>query len=179
MTVATIICRQSKNSEGLKPLKRQEYCCKRFCQENNYKIFDVLKYVGSGWKGYYSNKLLLKYIEKLPLNSKIIVYTVDRFCRNIDTTNIAIKALKLRNITIISLFDNLNSHIEFNFNLTSKTKQFKKLINIGHKESELCSKRQKLAIMCRKMQLNSKLNKNKNKNKTKKIKLKLNLKSKI
>jgi hypothetical protein len=188
---AYIICRQSKATEDDNSLSRQFTMCKYFCNTQKFYILNTFNHIGSGWKGSYPNKLLKSFTDEMLPNSNLIIYSVDRFCRNVIIAKNILNELKIKNIRIFSLFNFgeiiqknfLNSKNSKNLNPTSFNlsnpvdyDKFISLVNEGEQESLKLSKRQ-LAVQVY-LKLMNNLNLPQNAKKFKNIKNIKNIKAK-
>lgn len=134
-----IYCRISSDQQSL---DAQESECKNYALKYNFNILDVIKETGSARQMKNLKKLTRLINDNRDIN--IVIYSVDRFCRNtVDAINILPK-LEKRNITLISVTDSIN------LNTASGKHAFRQRVSAAELESDLISERVKRSISFRK-----------------------------
>jgi DNA invertase Pin-like site-specific DNA recombinase len=123
-------------------LEAQQYACEEFCFNNRLFIREIITEKCTGYNEN-SQKGLNKIIEENE-NINIVVFSVDRFSRNINKANKLINNMALKNINLISVKDNISLSTAFG------RYEFRKLMTASQYESELISERVKNSIKYRK-----------------------------
>lgn len=136
---AVIYIRVSTNEQEI---DAQRYTCEQFCLQNNLNVLKIYIEKCSAFKNKSQPKLhkLIKENEKCNL----IVFSIDRFSRNIKNADEFVKKLEQKNITLISIKENIN------LNTALGKHNFRNYINAAQYESELISERVKNSINYRK-----------------------------
>ena len=123
-------------------LEAQKYACEEFCFNNRLYIKQIIMEQCTGYKEK-SQKGLKKIIEENE-NINLVVYSVDRFSRNIDKANKMIDSMASKNINLISVKDSISLSTAFG------RYEFRKLMTVSQYESELISERVKNNIRYKK-----------------------------
>lgn len=135
MENCVIYCRISSK---LQNIESQEYACKKYCNSNNMHIVEIVHESCSGRdlkKLIHLNKLLKKYN-----NINLLIYSLDRLCRNtVDGINI-MKIIESKNINIISVSDNIE------LSTASGKYAFRNRMSSAEFESDLISERVRRSI---------------------------------
>lgn len=119
-------------------LQQQEQSCREFLVNKNYNIIDVVQEVSSA--RHLKNLKNLKKIIRNNKNITIVVYSIDRFCRNtIDGINI-LKTLVEKNIKLLAVQDNID------FTTAAGRHAFRQRLSAAELESDLISERVQRAI---------------------------------
>ena len=127
---AVIYCRISSDKQSL---HIQEMKCIEYANANKYKVVQIVKETSSARN--FDKMIKLKELLDSINNMDIIVYSLDRFCRNtLDMLNI-LKELNRNNINIISISDNIN------MSTASGKHAFWQRISAAELESDLISER--------------------------------------
>lgn len=114
-------------------LQQQEQSCREFLVNKNYNIIDVVQEVSSA--RHIKNLKNLKKIIRNNKNITIVVYSIDRFCRNtIDGINI-LKTLVEKNIKLLAVQDNID------FTTAAGRHAFRQRLSAAELESDLISER--------------------------------------
>ena len=136
---ATIYCRISSTDQSL---DSQEFACRQFCEAQNINVAEVVHEISSARK--LSNLKALNKIISSNYNSTIIVYAIDRFCRNTADAMAIIKVLDRRNINLVSVMDHIN------LNTASGRHAFRIRMSDAEHESDLISERVRRSLAFRK-----------------------------
>lgn len=119
-------------------LEQQEQACKNFIMNKNYKIKDVIQEVSSA-----RNINNLKKLQKIIRNNydiTIIVYSIDRFCRNtVDGIQI-LKTMADNKIKLLAVQDNID------FSSAAGRHAFRQRLSAAELESDLIGERVQRAI---------------------------------
>lgn len=114
-------------------LQQQEQSCREFLLNKNYNIIDVVQEASSA--RHIKNLKNLKKIIHNNKNITIVVYSIDRFCRNtIDGINI-LKTLVKKNIKLLAVQDNID------FTTAAGRHAFRQRLSAAELESDLISER--------------------------------------
>lgn len=120
----------------------QKYTCEEYCFNNRLYIKNIYTEKTSAYRGN-TQKELTKLIKENN-NVNIIVFSIDRFSRNISNADKYINDMESKNINLISVKDKINLSTAFGKH------EFRKLISIAQYESELISERVKNSVKYRK-----------------------------
>ena len=149
---AYLILRQSKRGSKRNDMsnQRQKLMCEKYCKTFEYEISGVLENVCLAWKNNKYFTELYNFIEKMNNDSIIVVYKIDRICRNIEMGKRLLKLMNDKHLQVHSLFEgaNLSTYI-FDFRFSKHVSLFIKKIKKGEEESMVNSNRQKLVHICR------------------------------
>jgi DNA invertase Pin-like site-specific DNA recombinase len=120
-------------STELQNLEAQLYACEQFCEMNNLKIINHYSEKCSAYKK--NSQSQLKNLIKNNKNVNLIVFSVDRFSRNVSECNEFIENLNKNNITMIAVKENINMSTALGKH------KFREMVSIAQYESELISER--------------------------------------
>ena len=120
----------------------QQYSCEQYCIKNKLNIKKIYIEKCSAFKNN-SQPKLYKLIKENN-NCNLIIFSIDRLSRNIKIGNDLIKQIENKNITLISIKENIN------LNTALGKHNFRNYINAAQYESELISERVKNSIKYRK-----------------------------
>lgn len=123
-------------------LGSQEQACMDYCNRNNIKVICIENEVSSARK--IKNQKKLVNIIKYNRNIDIIVYSADRFSRNLEDCMKICQKMKERNINLISVSDQID------LSTASGTHAFRMRISTAQLESDLISERVKRGIQFKK-----------------------------
>ena len=125
-----IYCRVSTKEQSLEMQCMQ---CMKFAEENNFKIKDVIKEKRSA-RSFNNLKELRKIIEE-NTNITILVYSIDRFCRNTKDALNLLSLLEYKNINLASVSENID------LSTASGRHSFRQRMSAAELESDLISER--------------------------------------
>jgi len=138
-TEAIIYVRVSTTEQDI---DAQKFSCEQYCIQNKLNIKKIYSEKCSAFKNN-SQPELYKLISENQ-NCNLIIFSIDRLSRNIKIGNDLIKQIKNKNITLISVKENIN------LNTALGKHHFRNYINAAQYESELISERVKNSIKYRK-----------------------------
>lgn len=119
-------------------LEQQEQACKSFIMNKNYQVKDVVQEVSSA--RYIKDLKNLKKIIRNNSNITIVVYSIDRFCRNtVDGIQI-LKTMVEKNIKLLAVKDNID------FTTAAGRHAFRQRLSAAEFESDLIGERVTRAI---------------------------------
>ena len=135
-----IYCRVSTPNQSL---EAQEFACKEYCNNNNYNIINITHEVGSAYKNIKLYKLekLIKY----NTNKILLIYSIDRFSRNLTKCNELLELINQNNLILKSV----KEEIDLTTPLGRHT--FRNYVSQAQFESEIISERVKNTINYKKM----------------------------
>ncbi len=136
---AIIYIRASTKEQNV---ESQQYACEQYCKVNKLKIKNIYIEKCSAYKK--DSQPKLNVLIKNNKNTNLIVFSVDRFSRNVKKSHSYILDLEFNNIVLISVKENLNLNTAFGKH------NFRTLVNAAQYESELISERVKNSIKYRK-----------------------------
>lgn len=134
-TYAIIYVRVSTSEQEV---EAQKYSCEQYCIQNNLNIKKIYIEKCSAFKNNSQPKLHKLIQENQDCN--LIIFSIDRFSRNIKIGNELIKQIENKHITLISVNENIN------LNTALGKYHFRNYINAAQYESELISERVKNSI---------------------------------
>lgn len=120
----------------------QKFSCEQYCIQNKLNIKKIYIEKCSAFKNNSQQKL--HKLIKENQNCNLIIFSIDRLSRNIKIGNELIKSIENKNITLISVKENIN------LNTALGKHNFRNYINAAQYESELISERVKNSIQYRK-----------------------------
>lgn len=119
-------------------LEQQEQACKSFIMNKNYQVRDVIQEVSSA--RYIKDLKNLKKIIRNNHGITIVVYSIDRFCRNtVDGIQI-LKTMVEKNIKLLAVKDNID------FTTAAGRHAFRQRLSAAEFESDLIGERVQRAI---------------------------------
>lgn len=86
-------------------LESQEHECLKYCQEKNLHIIDIIHEIASSYKNKQSK---LKQLINDNNNINIVIYSIDRFSRDLTTANQLLSKMEQNNITLLSVKEQLD-----------------------------------------------------------------------
>ncbi|HEY9703572.1 MAG TPA: recombinase family protein [Allocoleopsis sp.] len=130
-----IYCRISSKQQSL---ISQEKECVDYCIHNNFNILEIVNEIASA-RDIANLKNLLKIIHE---NSDItiVVYSVDRFCRNTSDSLILLNVLHEKNINLVAVADSID------LSTASGKHQFRTRVSVAELESDLIKERVKRTV---------------------------------
>ncbi len=127
-----IYCRVSTVGQEL---QAQIHACRTYCDTNGYVITDIITEKGSAYSG--RNQPELKKIITTKKNVNLLVYSIDRFSRNAQSSDNFIKQMEKNNINLKCVKENINLS-------TARGKHdFRNIVSLAQYESELIGERVK------------------------------------
>lgn len=136
---AVIYVRASTKEQNI---EAQKHACEEFCIKNKLNVIKCYIEKCSAYKQFSQPKLnQLLYTHD---NINLIVFSVDRFSRNVKKSDNTIKSLENKNIVLISVKENINLNTAFGKH------SFRAHVNAAQYESELISERVKNSVKYRK-----------------------------
>lgn len=123
-------------------IQAQKYSCESFCIQNNLNIKKIYIEKCSAYKNK-SQPELYKLINENE-NTNLVIFSIDRFSRNIKIGNDFVQKLEKKKICLISVKENIN------LNTALGKHNFRIYINAAQYESELISERVKNSIKFKK-----------------------------
>jgi DNA invertase Pin-like site-specific DNA recombinase len=139
---AHIYARVSKKSDVCDSHPAQIQECKNYCIENNIPIKQIYNEFSSARKTN-NTKSIEKIIQKMEKGDILIIYCVDRFCRNTKEALILLEDMEKKGLNIYSIYDKIS------YNTSSNKILFRTLLNFAEYESDRMSDRQKKASQYR------------------------------
>lgn len=133
-----IYCRVSRENQNM---DAQKDACIEFCNRLHLNVIQIVCEKKSSFK---CKQVGLAKIMNTHSNCNLIVFRVDRLCRNIGVCNKLITDLEKNNIVLYSVSDSINLTNAYGKNL------FRQLVSTAQYESELISERGKVSIAFRK-----------------------------
>jgi DNA invertase Pin-like site-specific DNA recombinase len=132
ITNVIIYCRISSSNQVL---DAQEHSCVSYCKQNNFNVISTVNEITSA----YSIKKLRK-INHIINNNKnitIVIYSIDRFSRNLTDANIILDMIIKNNINVIAVKDNID------LSTPNGRHEFRVKVSLAQLESEKISERVK------------------------------------
>ncbi len=120
----------------------QKYTCEEYAFNNRLYIKQIYEEKVSAYKGQQQTQLV-KLIEENQ-NCNVIIFSIDRFSRNLKNSEEFIHKMTDKKINLLSVKENINLRTAFGKH------EFRKLISIAQYESELISERVRNSIKYRK-----------------------------
>lgn len=142
----TIYCRISCKNDNGQSLDIQEQLCRTYCKDNNISIDKVCREIGSA-RIYKNMPLLKKIINSISSNEILLIADMTRFMRNLNDATSALDKLLKKEVTVISVGDNLVYNILSNKDVKYNVRH---LLNQAEFESDLISERIRRSIAYRK-----------------------------
>lgn len=143
-----IYCRVSTPNQSI---EAQEFACKEYCNYNNLNIVKIIHEVGSAYKN-----IKLYKLEELIKNNKnkiLLIYSIDRFSRNLNKCNELLELIEKNNIILKSA----REEIDLTTPLGRHT--FRNYVSQAQFESEMISERIKNTMNYKKNNIiNNKIN---------------------
>jgi DNA invertase Pin-like site-specific DNA recombinase len=143
-----IYCRISTPSQSS---EAQEFACKEYCNYNNLNIVKIIHEVGSAYKN-----IKLKKLEDLINNNKdkiILIYSIDRFSRNLNKCNELLELIEKNNLILKSARE------EVDLTTPLGRHNFRNYVSQAQFESEMISERIKNTLNYKKnTEINNKIN---------------------
>ncbi len=124
-------------------INAQKFSCEEYCRNNNLLVKSIYVEKCSAFKNK-SQKQLNKLINENE-NINLIVFSIDRFSRNINKADVLVQTLTQKNINLISIKENIN------LNTALGKHNFRSYVNAAQYESELISERVKNSVRFRKL----------------------------
>jgi len=138
VVTAIIYCRISSEQQSL---DAQEFSCKKFCEDRDINISQIIRETGSARS--LKNLKNLNSIIKNNSNITIVVYSIDRFCRNTSDSIAILKVMKRKNINLISVTDSID------LSTASGKHAFRMRMSEAELESDLISERVRRSVAFR------------------------------
>ena len=127
---AVVYCRISSKEQSL---DMQEMKCIEYAKENGYNVIKIVKEISSARS--FSKLNNLKSLIKSISDVNIIVYSIDRFCRNtMDMLNV-MTVLEANNINMVSVVDHIN------MSTAAGRHAFRQRVSAAELESDLIAER--------------------------------------
>lgn len=98
-----IYCRVSTKMQSI---EAQEFSCKEYCKNNNYNIINIIHEIGSAYKNIKLPKL--ENIIQNNFNITLLIYSIDRFSRNLNKCNELLTLIEKNNIILKSVKEDIN-----------------------------------------------------------------------
>lgn len=135
-----IYCRVSTKNQSL---EAQEFSCKDYCQNNNYNILKIIHEVGSAYKNIKLYKL--ENIIKNNCNKILLIYSIDRFSRNLTKCDELLQLINKNKIILKSVKE------EIDLSTPLGRHNFRNYVSQAQFESELISERIKNTLNYKKI----------------------------
>lgn len=97
-----IYCRISTPEQSL---EAQEHACIEYCREHNLRIIDIIYEIGSAYK---SKQPKLNKLIKDNNNITVVIYSIDRFSRNLVSTDRLLNIMSHKQINLVSVKEQLD-----------------------------------------------------------------------
>jgi len=135
-----IYCRVSTPTQSL---EAQEFACKEYCNNNNYNIIKIIHEIGSAYKNIKLYKL--EDLIKNNTNKILLIYSIDRFSRNLTKCNELLELIKQNNLILKSAKE------EINLTTPLGRHTFRNYVSQAQFESEIISERIKNTLNYKKI----------------------------